>query len=358
MTVRWHAPGRVNLIGEHTDYNAGLALPFAIGQGCVATVDRADRFRATSAQNHEQVEVADLAELPEGWARYVLGPARVLQDRGYDVPPVSVAIDSDVPLGAGLSSSAAIVCSVTTALDDLLGLGLSDDDLLAVSRAAENDVVGAPTGGLDQLASLRCAADHLLLCDFSDLSTRLVPFAPADHGLEVLVVDTRVEHGHADGAYAERRRSCEEAARLLGVASLREVSDLEAALESLPDEVLRRRTRHVVTEDQRVRDVVARLEAGDLAGTGPLLSASHASLRDDFEVTVPELDLASEVLVEAGALGARMTGGGFGGCVIALVPADRTAAALRAVETAFAAGGHRPPTAFLTAPSAGARRLV
>lgn len=355
VTVRWHAPGRVNLIGEHTDYNAGLALPFALTQGCAASVTPSDRFAAASAQHDETVTVDSLDDLPDGWVRYVLGPAKVLRDRGHDVPPVRVEIDSDVPVGAGLSSSAAVVCSVTGALSDLLGLALGDDDLLAVSRAAENDVVGAPTGGLDQLASLRCRAGHVLLCDFADLSTEAVPFAPADHGLRVLVVDTRVEHGHSDGEYAARRASCEEAAHRLGVDSLREVTD-PGALDRL-DDVLRRRARHVVTENDRVRAVVDFLRRGEVAAVGPLLSSSHASLRDDFEVTVPALDLAAETLVEAGALGARMTGGGFGGCVVALVPDERVAAATSAVELAFAAAGHRPPAAFTADPSAGAHRM-
>ena len=358
MTVRWHAPGRVNLIGEHTDYNAGLALPFAVAQGCVAAVTTArGRFTAASAQNRERLEIDDLDELPGGWVRYVLGPARVLRDRGHDVPPVRVEIDSDVPVGAGLSSSAAVVCSVTTALDDLLGLRLTADELLAVSRAVENDVVGAPTGGLDQLASLRCRDGHVLRCDFRNLSTELVPFSPAAHGLEVLVVDTRVEHGHADGEYAARRAACEEAANRLGVASLREVTDLGAALAALDDEVLRRRARHVVTENERVRQVVGLLRQDDVAAIGPLLSASHASLRDDFQVTVPELDLAARVLEDAGALGARMTGGGFGGCVIALIPQDRVAAATSAVQEAFAAAGHGGPGVFTARPSAGARPI-
>jgi galactokinase len=357
MTVRWHAPGRVNLIGEHTDYNAGLCLPFALAQGCVATVAEAEGFAAASVQAGERVEVADLDDLPEGWVRYVMGPALVLRDRGHDVPPVSIEIDSDVPVGAGLSSSAAVVCSVTAALDDVLGLGLGPDDLLAVSRAAENDVVGAPTGGLDQLASLRCRDGHVLLCDFADMSTDLVPFTPGEHGLDVLVVDTRVEHGHADGEYAARRSACEKAAGLLGLASLREVTDLAAALEALDDDVLRRRTRHIVTENERVRQVVALLRAGELPAIGPLLSASHASLRDDFEVTVPALDLAADVLEEAGALGARMTGGGFGGCVIALVPTERVDAATTAVANAFAAAGHNPPAAFVARPSDGATRV-
>ncbi len=354
MTARWWAPGRVNLIGEHTDYNAGLALPFALEQGCTATVSRSDGFVATSAQTRDDVAVPSLDDLPEGWVRYVLGPARVLRDRGVEVPPLQVHIDSDVPLGAGLSSSAAVVCSVTTALDDLLGLQLSPDDLLAVSRAAENDVVGAPTGGLDQLASLRCEEGHALLCDFSDFSTSRVPFDLSGHGLTVLVVDTRVEHGHAGGEYAARRRACEEAAARLGLPSLR-----EAGLDQLGalDEELRPFARHVITENVRVEQVVTLLREDRPQEIAPLLAASHASLRDDFRVTTPELDLAAATLEDAGALGARMTGGGFGGCVIALLPADGVQATADAVRRSFAEDGYDEPGWFTTRPAAGAHRV-
>lgn len=352
MTVRWRAPGRVNLIGEHTDYNAGLCLPFAIEQGCAASVSLADRFEATSVQAGSVV-VDDLADVPAGWARYALGPAKVLADRGVDVPPLRVHLDSDVPLGAGLSSSAAVVCSVTTALDDLLGLGLSPDELLAVARAAENDVVGAPTGGLDQMASLRCTAGHVLLCDFDSLETALVPFDPAGHGLAVLVVDTRVAHGHSDGEYAARRAACEAAAAALGLASLRAAT--LAQLAALPADLLPL-ARHVVTENARVSDVVGLLREGRVEEIGPLLSASHASLRDDFRVTVPQLDLAAATLEEAGALGARMTGGGFGGCVIALIPVAWVDRAVAAVRGAFGAASYDEPGWFLARPSSGAHR--
>jgi galactokinase len=361
QTVRWHAPGRVNLIGEHTDYNAGLALPFALEKGCTATVTLADRFTARSAQTGEEVGLDDLGELPDGWVRYVLGPARALRDRGVDVPPVDVHVDSDVPVGAGLSSSAAVVCSVTAALDDLLGLGLSADELVAVARATENDVVGAPTGGLDQTASLRCREGHALLIDFADHSTAHVPLDLAGHGMALLVVDTGVAHGHAGGSdaadalspYADRRRACETAAAELGVGSLREVAST-SRLGVLTREELRRRARHVVTENARVEAAVELLREGHVYELGPLLSASHASLRDDFEVTTPELDLAAESLEAAGALGARMTGGGFGGCVIGLLPSHRVETALKRVRRAFAEAGFAEPRGFTATPSAGA----
>lgn len=360
--ARWRAPGRVNLIGEHTDYNRGWALPFAIDRSCVAEVELGgSTYHCTSAQAAESVEVDALPDgawpdrLP-GWAAYALGPAVVLRGRGYDVPPVRVHVDSTVPVGAGLSSSAAIVCAVATALDDALGLGLTADELLAVTRATENDVVGAPTGGLDQLASLRSREGHALLCDFEDLSSELIRFDPAAEGLAVLCVDTRSPHRHVDGEYAARRRGCESAARALGVGSLREVDwtdGLDAVLASL-EPTLRPWVRHVVTENDRVLRTADLLRAGRLREIGPLLMASHASLRDDYRVTVPQLDVAAQTLEEAGALGARMTGGGFGGCVIALVPIDACEGAAAAVAAAFADRGFDAPEHFVVAPSAGA----
>ncbi len=358
--ARWRAPGRVNLIGEHTDYNDGLALPFALEQSCVAAVRRAGdgTFTATSAQLDEPavLESLDGVRTAPSWARYVLGCAWVLADRGAEVPPLEVHVDCDVPTGAGLSSSAAVVCSVTTAIADLLDLDLDPDALLAATRAVENDVVGAPTGGLDQLASLRCEAEHALLCDFRDLSTQQVPLPLADHGLALLVLDTRTEHRHSDGGYAARREGCERAAGALGLESLRELDldGLDDALSRLDDEQ-GRYVRHVVTENDRVRQVVALLDQGRVGDIGPLLSASHASLRDDYRVTVPELDVAADTLVQAGALGARMTGGGFGGCVIALLPQDRVDPAVEAVRSAYAEHDFGEPRHLVAHPSAGAR---
>lgn len=359
---RWFAPGRINLIGEHTDYNDGFVLPFALRSGCSATVATADTgWSAASAQEPEPVvvEPTGLADAPDvpGWARYVLGALWLLVDRGVEVPPLAIEVDSDVPTGAGLSSSAALVCSVVRAVDDHLGLGLDDDALFALTRDVENDAVGAPTGGMDQLVSLRGQDGHALFCDMRSHRTRPVPLDLAGAGLTVLVADTRAPHRHSDGDYGARRRGCEEAARQLGVPALRDVpgSDLDDALARLDDDELRRYVRHVVTEDDRVLSVVRLLDDGRLRDVGPLLTASHASMRDDFRITVPEVDTAVEAFLGAGALGARMTGGGFGGCVIALMSDDGVDAADDAVRSAFADAGFGEPALFTAEPSAGAR---
>jgi galactokinase len=360
--TRWWAPGRINLIGEHTDYNDGFVLPFALGVGCVATVeDAANGLCASSVQVGDEVcvRITGLAEASgvPTWSRYVLGAAWLLADAGVEVPPLRITVDSDVPLGAGLSSSAALVCSVVSALDDHLGLALSDDELLVLSRRVENDVVDAPTGGMDQLVSLRGVAGHALLCDMRSLTTQPLPLDLAAVGLDLLVVDTRAPHRHVDGEYAARRRGCEAAATTLGVRALRDVADLDAALARLDDEEQRRLARHVVTENARVLEVADLLRAGDVAAIGSLLTASHASMRDDFRITVPEVDTAVEALLDAGALGARMTGGGFGGCVIALVGREACADAESAVRTAFEAAGFADPVVFSASPQAGAHRL-
>jgi galactokinase len=363
VSVRWRAPGRVNLIGEHTDYNDGFVLPFAIDAACVATVDRADDpiVRIRSAQRDDEVRIGldELAPGTGGWAAYAAGVAWVLREMGADIGGVDIELDSSVPSGSGLSSSAAVVCSVTTALDDLFGLELSDADLLTVSRRAENDYVGAPTGGMDQLAALRCTAGNALFCDMRSLEVEQVPFDVAAEGLVVLVVDSRAEHRHADGEYRQRREGCERAAQLLGVRALRDVpvDGLDDALARLPDDELRRYVRHVVTEDDRVLRVVELLRAGRLRDIGALLSESHASMRDDYRITIPELDVAADTLVAAGALGSRMTGGGFGGCVIALIDESRVEDAEAAVRREYTARGFRDPAVFAASPSAGAQRI-
>ncbi|GAB3031820.1 galactokinase [Nocardioides flavus (ex Wang et al. 2016)] len=366
MTV-WRAPGRINLVGEHTDYNDGFVLPFALEVGCTAVVDTApagsDGWTVRSAQQPEPVVVrrsglSSAPDVPE-WSRYVLGALWLLTDRGVDVPALDIVVDSDVPTGAGLSSSAALVCSVARALDDHLDLGLDDDALFALTRDVENDAVGAPTGGMDQLVSLRGEAGHALFCDMRSHETRSVPLDLAAHGLTVLVTDTRAPHKHSDGEYGARRRGCEEAARLLGVPALRDVAagDLDDALRRLDDDELRRYVRHVVTEDERVLSVVRLLDEGRLPEIGPALTASHVSMRDDFRITVPEVDTAVDALHEAGALGARMTGGGFGGCVIGLLPDESVGAAGDAVRAAFADAGFGEPSLFTAAPAPGARAV-
>jgi galactokinase len=362
--IRWRAPGRVNLIGEHTDYNEGFVLPFAIAAACTATVRRLDEpvLRVASEQRADGVELplAELAPGAAGWTGYVAGVLWALRERGASIGGLAVDVDSTVPVGAGLSSSAALVCSVATAVDEAFGLGLSADELLAVARSAENDYVGAPTGGMDQLAALRCTADHALFCDMRALRTEQIPFDPAASGLTVLVIDSRAEHRHADGEYRGRRQGCERAAGLLGVRALRDIAvdDLDSALRRLPDDELRRYTRHVVTEDDRVLRSVELLRDGRVREIGGLLTTSHASMRDDYRITIPELDLAVETLLECGAVGARMTGGGFGGCVIALVEPDRVDDAARAVVDAYQSQGYRAPTQFTVRPAAGAHRVV
>ncbi|MBE7188557.1 galactokinase [Jatrophihabitans endophyticus] len=363
-SARWSAPGRVNLIGEHTDYNEGFALPLALTQSCTATVELrpGSDVRARSVQRDAELTVAaaDLHPGTADWAGYVLGVAWVLRGRGHDVPGLSIEVDSTVPVGAGLSSSAALVCSTAAAVDDLLGLHLGPDDVLAVTRSVENDFVGAPTGGMDQLAALRCTAGNVLFCDMRSLATEQVPFDLAAAGLTLLVLDTRAEHRHADGEYGARRAGCTEAAGLLGVPALRDVTadHLDDALTRLPDDTLRRYVRHIVTEDDRVLRTVETLRTSGPAAIGDLLTASHASMRDDFRITVAEVDVAVDTLLAAGALGARMTGGGFGGCVIALLPPDGVDDAVDAVRSAYSARGFTAPAAFcVPTPAAGAHPL-
>jgi galactokinase len=364
VPIRWRAPGRVNLIGEHTDYNQGFVLPFAIDSACTASVSVDGRREITvrSAQQDDPVVVPldELRPRAGGWAGYALGVAWELRRRGVAVPGLLIELDSTVPRGAGLSSSAAIVCSVAAALRELLGVELGAAQLLDVTRAAENDYVGAPTGGMDQLAALHCTAEHALFCDMRSLATEQVPFGLEPRDLTVLVIDTRAEHLHASGEYRKRREGCERAAGQLGVAALRDVpiAGLDDALAGLSDDESRRYVRHVVTEDDRVLRVTGLLREGRVEEIGPLLSESHTSMRDDFRITIAELDVAADTLVECGALGARMTGGGFGGCVIALIGTDLVASAVAAVRAAYTAHGFREPGHFTVRPAAGAQRVA
>jgi galactokinase len=362
---RWWAPGRVNLIGEHTDYNDGFVLPLALGQGVVAAARARDDdlLRVRSAQRQDMVEVRLTDITPgtvDGWSAYVAGVAWALRQRGHDIPGIDVLVDGDVPVGAGLSSSAALECAVAIAWNDLADLKLSRDELAAIARSAENDVVGAPTGVMDQMASLHAKAGHLVFLDTRSLHVEQVPFDLAPAGLALLVIDSRAPHALVDGQYAERHQSCFTAAKLLGVRALRDIplDDLDGALARLDEDILRRRVRHVVTENARVLEVVDVLSAGrDPRDIGPALTASHESMRDDFEITVVQVDTAVSTALAAGAYGARMTGGGFGGCVLALVDADRVDAVTAAVEREYRNRGFDPPAAFVTAAHDGASRL-
>ncbi|SFS13853.1 galactokinase [Microbacterium sp. cf046] len=368
----WSAPGRVNLIGEHTDYNDGFVLPFAIQQRThVALGTRADgRIRVVSTFDGDAVEVdlaaldelfpANRGEVPE-WAAYPLGVAWALLRRtgrsAVSVTGVDLAIASDVPIGAGLSSSAAIEGAVATTLNDAWGLGLDRVALAQVGRTAENEAVGAPTGIMDQMASMLGRADAAIFLDCRSLAASVVDLGFADAGLQLVVIDTGVKHSHATGGYGERRAACERGAEIMGVRALRDVSvdDLARAAE-LMDDVTFRRVRHIVTENQRVLDTVAVLRDHGPRAIGALLLASHASMRDDFEISVPELDTAVEAAMSAGAIGARMTGGGFGGAAIALVEHDRVQTVMDAAASAFAASGFAAPTMFTVVPSVGAGR--
>ncbi|MBB2902312.1 galactokinase [Kineococcus radiotolerans] len=371
----WSAPGRVNLVGEHVDYTGGLCLPLALPHRTfVALNPRADGVvRVRSRQEAAGEVVVTLADVgagsPDGWAAYVAGVPWAMGRKGFDgdllTEGFDALVDGHVPYGSGLSSSAALECAVAVALGDLLGAPLDDAGRAALAGAcvlAENVVAGANTGGMDQAASLRCHEGGAILLDTRDDTVSQVALDLAGAGLALLVVDTRAEHSHAGGEYGQRRADVERAAEILGVPTLREVdpADLDAALErvgSAPDgDVLRRRVRHAVTEIDRVARTAELLRAGRAGDVGGLLDASHDSLRDDYEVSCRELDLTVDVARAHGALGARMTGGGFGGSAIALVAADRVGAVADAVAAAFAEQDLRAPRFLAALPSEGAGR--
>lgn len=361
----WSAPGRVNLIGEHTDYNDGFVFPFAINRRTLVGLGlRGDRqLRVASSFAAETVELSLDDLTPEnlaGWSAYPLGVAWALGQFGADLatlPGFDVFIDSDVPIGAGLSSSAAIESAVAVALNDLWQLGLDRRMLARVGQLAENRAVGAPTGIMDQSASLLGEADSAVFLDCRTLEAEVIPLGFDGAGLDLLIIDTRVSHAHSTGGYASRRASCELGARMLGVPSLRDltVDDLGRAADVLDDETFRR-VRHVVTENQRVQDTVRTLREQGPTAIGALLDASHLSMRDDFEISVPELDLAVETARGTGAIGARMTGGGFGGAAIALTPRALIPAVTAAVTAAFAARGFAVPDLFVVRAADGAAR--
>ena len=363
----WSAPGRVNLIGEHTDYNDGLVFPFAIERRTWAAVaGRDDRLLTVhSGAMPEPAQVSldalDPADF-DGWSAYVFGVVWAMREKGVDLAGrtgFDIMLASDVPLGAGLSSSAAIECAVALALNDEWDLGLTRRELIYICQLAENGAVGAPTGNMDQTASLMGRDGHGVLIDVRAETADPVALHFADEDLELLVIDTRVHHEHATGGYGERRASCELGAQLMGVGSLRDLdeADLPRAAELL-DDVTYRRVRHVVTENARVARTAEVVAADGPRAIGDLLVASHASMRDDFEISVAELDLAVETALAQGAIGARMTGGGFGGAAIALVDRGRADLVGEAIEAAFASSGFTAPIVFTVNPSDGARRDV
>lgn len=361
----WAAPGRVNLIGEYTDFNDGFVMPLALPHTAVAAVARrTDGVLRVHSAGMDQgvVELSADSLVPRagtGWAAYPAGVLWALREAGHPVTGADLHLDSTVPTGAGLSSSAAVEVVTALALNDVHGLGLPREELARLAQRAENAFVGVPCGIMDQMASACCTEGHALYLDTRDLDRRQVPFDLAAQGLRLLVVDTRVKHALGDGAYAERRAGCEAGARALGVRTLREVeyARLPDALGRLADATVRRYVRHVVTDNDRVERTIALLDAGDIRGVGPVLTEGHASLRDDLQVSCGELDLVVSSANAAGALGARMTGGGFGGSAIVLVESADEDTVTKAVLDAFAAAGHTPPRVFPAVPSAGARRV-
>lgn len=350
------APGRINVIGEHVDYSDGFVLPFAISNRTVVSIKRREdrKIRLASAQRQSTLFETSIDELTPGsdgkWERYPLG---VIWAMGIKTG-LDIFVDGKVPLGAGLSSSAALECSVATALNHLFNLGLDLKDLARLTQKAENDFVGMPCGIMDQSISLMGKSGFALLLDCRDLSTKLVPMDLASSDLELLVIDTQAHHSLVDGGYAERRAACESAAAKLGK-TMREltIDELETNKDKL-SEIEYRRARHAVTEIARVLDCVNALEAKDFIRAGQLINQSHISLRDDYNVSCPELDVAVEASLSAGALGSRMVGGGFGGSAIALIKRTDTERTKAAVTKAFADNGFKAPRFFESLPSAGA----
>ncbi|WP_017615486.1 galactokinase [Nocardiopsis salina] len=361
----WAAPGRINLIGEHTDYNDGFALPVALPHRLTAAAARRGdgRVRVRSLQfpgGHEFSLEGLAPDTVADGALYQAGAVWALLKEGHAVGGMDLLVDSTIPAGSGLSTSAALCCATVLSATGLQGFEPSPAEVARLAQRAENDFVGMPCGIMDQSAVMLAERGRALFLDCRSFETTSEPFDLAAWGLSLLVVDTRAPRRLVEGAYAERRASCEEAARLLGVAALRDIGadTLAAALGRLPDERTRARVRHVVSENDRVLQVVELLRAGRAREVGPLLTASHVSLRNDYEVSVAEVDTAVEAALSAGALGARITGGGFGGCVIALVDADRVDACGNAVRAAFAERGFGAPEVFTALPSRGARRLL
>ena len=354
------APGRVNLIGEHIDYSDGFVLPFAIKDRTLVAARKRDdsTVRIASAQRRNKIVTVDIKQVKPGlkgeWERYALGVLWALGVR----EGVDLLIDGHVPLGAGLSSSAALECSVATAMNHLFDLGFNLEELARLTQKAENQYVGVPCGIMDQSVSLMATQGSALLLDCRDLSSKNIPFDVASSGLELLIIDTQAHHALTDGGYAERRASCESAVAKLGITSLRDLTlqQLENS-RGLLTETEFLRARHAVTEMKRVLDCVQALSESNFELVGELINQSHASLRDDYTVSCPELDTAVDAALAAGALGSRMVGGGFGGSAIALIQASKTTETIKAIEKAFSIKGFKAPRFFTSLPSQGAELL-
>ena len=357
--LSYQAPGRVNLIGEHTDYNQGFVLPLAIEQTTQVSISKNNDqiFRIYSKNTGELIETSSpLNEIDlSTWAKYPLAVIQLLEigNQGLDI-----AISSEVPIGAGLSSSAALECSVASAVNELLDLGKDRKELALLCQKAENTVIGAPTGNMDQLASLFSEKDKAVFIDCQTSELQLVELGFDEAGLELLVIDTRTSHDLADGDYGNRRNECFSAAQQLRLSSLRQLSirDLDGIDASL-SKIEFKRVRHVVYENARVLEAVQAVNERDFQTLGGLMVLSHKSMRDDFEISTPELDTAVEVAMSSSALGARMTGGGFGGSAIALVKTENKQAITDDIYEAFESKGFKTPNIFGVTASAGAHQL-
>ena len=354
------APGRVNLIGEHIDYSEGFVLPFAIDAVTKCAIAKRDdgKIRIISAQKKNEIIESNLeaiaAKEGSAWSRYIYGVIWAMEiETGLDI-----YIDGKVPLGAGLSSSAALECSLATALNHLFHLEKTLPELARLTQRAENDYVGVPCGIMDQSISLMARAGYGLLLDCQDLSTRHIKIDFASKSLRLLIIDTQAHHALTDGGYAKRRESCEEVAKIFSIPSLRQLS-MESLLahKAKLSELQFKRAHHGVSEMLRVLDAVKALEAEDFEALGQLLNQSHNSLRDDYEVSCPELDLAVDTALSSGALGARMVGGGFGGSAIALIKESDAGTISSTIERAFAKNGFKAPRFFDSLPSDGAKVL-
>ncbi|WP_072804222.1 galactokinase [Rhodococcoides yunnanense] len=355
------APGRINLIGEHTDYNQGFAMPIALDERTTVRFEPDDSGTVSLDSEEEADGVTFGLDVRrgdvQGWAAYPAGVVWALSEAGHRVVGGTMSVSSEVPIGAGLSSSAALECAVLLAMTAATGVELDPLDAARIAQRAENDFVGAPTGLMDQLASLNGHIDRALLIDFETSSVSPVTFDLAGSDLALLVVNSNAAHQHSTGEYASRRESCTRAAATLGVGSLRDVQGTEGVLERIDDATDRRRVRHILSENTRVLDCAEALTNKNFRRVGELMTQSHASMRDDFEITTPHIDLIAESAVRHGALGARMTGGGFGGCVIAVVPADAVGEIAESIEADIAAGGFPVPTVFTARAGAGASRV-
>jgi galactokinase len=341
------APGRVNLIGEHTDYNGGFVLPCAIDRRIAAAVGTGEGVLYSA----DFEETRQIDEEDSSWADYPRGIVWAMGEAGHEIGTFRAAFAGDVPLGSGLSSSAAIEAATALALDAFYGLGIRRTDLAVICQRAENDYVGVGSGIMDQYASLLCEAGAALLVDCRSLEAKSVPLDLQAAGLSLVVCDTRIERGLADTGYNDRRATCERAASMLGVEELRDATEEDLGLLSGAE---LKRARHVVSENARVLEAVEALESRDFDEFGRLMYASHASLRNNYEVSTPELDTFVEAAKGHGARGARLTGAGFGGCAIALVPEGETAELRNACEQAFEGRGFEEPAFYEFVPAPGA----